>query len=327
MCGDGANDCGALKAAHVGISLSEAESSVASPFTSKQQNISCVPKVIKEGRAALVTSFGVFKIMVCYSLVELGSVIILYNIDANLSSPEFLFIDLCLILNFASIFGLTKAYSVLCTTPPSSSLMSLVPVASIICFLSIATSFQVFANFWIQTYEWFTPFVYQENVNSFLCYENYIVFCVSMFQYITMAVVFSKGKPYREPLYTNRLLMLSLIGTTIICLYLTLFPHEFVSTVMELKVPPMEGRIAAVVISLICFICCFFAEEVLVDLCLERLILRKFKISKRSMNISSENASWEMELPILNTNVNYVAEHVKNGKINNGFIGSTEILS
>jgi P-type E1-E2 ATPase len=35
MCGDGANDCSALKAAHVGISLSEAEASVAAPFTSK----------------------------------------------------------------------------------------------------------------------------------------------------------------------------------------------------------------------------------------------------------------------------------------------------
>ena len=37
----------ALKAAHTGISLSETEASVASPFTSKEANITCVPNVIR----------------------------------------------------------------------------------------------------------------------------------------------------------------------------------------------------------------------------------------------------------------------------------------
>ena len=57
MCGDGANDCGALKTANVGISLSEAEASIAAPFTSKVQNISCVVSLLKEGKVSLTTSF------------------------------------------------------------------------------------------------------------------------------------------------------------------------------------------------------------------------------------------------------------------------------
>jgi magnesium-transporting ATPase (P-type) len=57
MCGDGANDCGALKTADVGISLSEAEASIAAPFTSAVQNIECVVTLLREGRAAMATSF------------------------------------------------------------------------------------------------------------------------------------------------------------------------------------------------------------------------------------------------------------------------------
>ena len=63
MCGDGANDCAALKAADVGLSLSEAEASVAAPFTSRTPDIGCALEVIREGRAALVTSFSCFKYM------------------------------------------------------------------------------------------------------------------------------------------------------------------------------------------------------------------------------------------------------------------------
>ena len=83
MCGDGANDCGALKAAHAGVSLSDTEASVASPFTSKVANISCIPVLIREGRASLVTAFGILKYMACYSICQFASVIILYTVRAD----------------------------------------------------------------------------------------------------------------------------------------------------------------------------------------------------------------------------------------------------
>ena len=75
----------ASKAAHVGISLSEAEASVAAPFTSKIPNISCIPTLMKEGRCALVTSFGVFKYMALYSFIQFISVLILYTNKTNVN--------------------------------------------------------------------------------------------------------------------------------------------------------------------------------------------------------------------------------------------------
>lgn len=328
MCGDGANDCGALKAAHVGISLSDAESSVASPFTAKEQNISCVPKIIREGRAALVTSFGVFKIMVCYSLTELVSVLILYNIDANLSSQEFLFIDLALILNFAAFFGLTKAFSTLSPIPPPCSLMAMVPIASILCFVAVSAFFQVLGNLWMQTYSWFTPFMYDGISQQFLCYENYAVFCVSMFQYITMVVVFSKGKPYREPLYTNLLFSFSLAATTMICIYITLSPHQLLAALLELKIPPVEGRVVIIIVGFLSFVCSFLAESFLVDCFLEKWILGRRQNWRRSKTDYSNNTDW-MKLITKYPNFKYISEnrHSIHGHNNTVFVGSTDAVS
>jgi len=124
FCGDGANDCGALKAADVGISLSEAEASVAAPFTSRVFDISCVPEVIREGRAALVTSFSCFKYMSLYSAIQFTSVSFLYATASNLGDFQFLFIDLLLILPIAIFMGWSGPYPTLSKKRPTASLVS-----------------------------------------------------------------------------------------------------------------------------------------------------------------------------------------------------------
>lgn len=65
----------------MGISLSEAEFSVAASFISHISNISCVFKIIQEGRCALVTSFALFKYMALYSLIQFSSVLILLYVS------------------------------------------------------------------------------------------------------------------------------------------------------------------------------------------------------------------------------------------------------
>uniref|UniRef100_A0A1B6M5K1 Cation-transporting ATPase n=1 Tax=Graphocephala atropunctata TaxID=36148 RepID=A0A1B6M5K1_9HEMI len=238
MCGDGANDCGALKAAHAGISLSEAEASVASPFTSAVANISCVPRVIREGRAALVTSFGVFKFMILYSLMEFMSTIILYSIDSNLTDFEFLFIDVCLVVNFAFFFGRNHAYSgPLVAQAPLTSLLSPIPLVSLLLQVLVMSTFQFISFNVVQKYPWFEPFQYV-GATYYISFENYSVFSVGQFQYIIMAFIFSQGAPYREPIYTNRIFFSSLCVMTCICVYITVSPAQWIIDFLQLRFPP-----------------------------------------------------------------------------------------
>jgi len=75
----------------VGVSLSEAEASIAAPFTSQIQDISCIVVLLKEGRCALTTSFQTFKYIEIYSMIQFITVCCLYAIGSNLSDFQFLY--------------------------------------------------------------------------------------------------------------------------------------------------------------------------------------------------------------------------------------------
>ena len=107
MCGDGANDCGALKQADIGLSLSQAEASISAPFTSQIANISSVVQLIKECRAGLATNFSLFNIMASYSLVQYTTSSIVQLFYSYPADFHYLYWDLADNFFFIVVIGYT----------------------------------------------------------------------------------------------------------------------------------------------------------------------------------------------------------------------------
>ncbi|KAM7098534.1 polyamine-transporting ATPase 13A2 isoform 2-T2 [Molossus nigricans] len=201
MCGDGANDCGALKAADVGISLSQAEASVVAPFTSSMASIECVPMVIREGRCSLDTSFSVFKYMALYSLTQFISVLILYTINTNLGDMQFLAIDLAITTSVAVLMSRTGPALVLGQARPPGALLSVPVLSSLLLQVALVAGVQLGGYFLTVAQPWFVPLnktvPAPDNLPN---YENTVVFLLSSFQYLVLAAAVSKGAPFRRPL-------------------------------------------------------------------------------------------------------------------------------
>ena len=92
----------------------------------------------------------------------------------------------------------TLHWKELSTTPASSSKIQI-----LILLLCCRKYFTVNLRYWGGD-------VCTEEEDPVASLENFAIFAVSQFQYIILVIVFSKGSPYREPIFKNRPLLVSL---------------------------------------------------------------------------------------------------------------------
>ncbi|XP_026077341.1 probable cation-transporting ATPase 13A3 isoform X1 [Carassius auratus] len=294
MCGDGANDCGALKRAHAGISLSELEASVASPFTSTTPSITCVPNLIREGRAALITSFCVFKFMALYSIIQCFSVALLYSIRSNLGDFQFLFIDIAIILLIVFTMSLNSAWKELVAQRPPSGLVSGPLLFSVLTQILICLGFQIMAFLLIRELDWYSkPDFYNcsapHHVDDFTNSTegqtkkiiksdvNTTIFFISSFQYLIVAIVFSKGKPFRQPTYKNWPFVLSALIIIVFLFFIMFFPVAKINTFLQLECVPLSWRVSMVLILLGNTVVSVFIENVVLDVILWKHVFSRDK--------------------------------------------------
>ncbi|XP_059498532.1 polyamine-transporting ATPase 13A3-like [Stegostoma tigrinum] len=289
MCGDGANDCGALKRAHAGISLSELEASVASPFTSKTPDISCVPDLIREGRAALVTSFCVFKFMALYSIIQYLSVLLLYSVLSNLGDVQYLFSDLAIIMSIAFTMSLNSSWKELVPRRPPSSLISVPMLLSVSMQILLSLAFQVTAFLLVKEQPWYETWTPSSNAcnriqgdqssntsvslhneskvdeHNISNYENTTLFFVSCCQYLAVAFVFSKGRPFRQPIYRNYLFMGCILVLYGFIILIMMYPIDVINDYFELVCVPSDWRNKMLFLILANITLCVLVENFLCD--------------------------------------------------------------
>ena len=212
MCGDGANDCAALRTAHVGVSLSPEEASIAAGFTSKTPDVSCIFELLREGKCSLTTSIQTFKYMMLYSMIQFICVTLMMIYITYLTDFQFLVSDLFIIFPLEWFLAMTHPYEKLTYHYPVSGLLSFPVISSILIQTILVFAFQFGGYHILRKYYGFENICdFDENEDPLPCHENTIFFLIAHFQYLTLALAFSVSKPFRQRIYTNWALMIYLV--------------------------------------------------------------------------------------------------------------------
>jgi len=227
-CGDGGNDCGALRAAHAGLALSEAEASVVAPFTGKDKSVMDMVNLLREGRCALATSFAVWKFILSFGQSYIICKLSYVYFDAILPSIDYIFIDLIAEISISFALTLSRPLDKLGPDRPTASLLGPVTVMGVLgqFFINLVFACICWAVIVVDDDYNKWPIKCEDGNSWWLMGDNWEAFnCMNIFifQIFTAGFVFGFGSRFRKPIWENYgLLFVTFMGWLVFTLLLLL---------------------------------------------------------------------------------------------------------
>ncbi|KAJ3601632.1 hypothetical protein NHX12_032600 [Muraenolepis orangiensis] len=273
MCGDGTNDVGALKHAHIGVALLANErisqvlreleedqiqvvklgdASIAAPFTSKLSSIQCICHVIKQGRCTLVTTLQMFKILALNALVLAYSQSVLYLEGVKFSDFQATLQGLLLAGCFLFI-SRSKPLKTLSRERPLPNIFNLYTVLTVLLQFAVHFCSLVYlADQFADIYKEFEPSL----INS-------TVYIMSMAMQMATFAINYKGHPFMESLTENRPLLwsIALSGLAIVGLLSGSSP-EFNEQFALVDIP-MDFKLVIAQVLVVDFVAALLVDRVL----------------------------------------------------------------
>jgi hypothetical protein len=207
MCGDGQNDCGCLKAAHVGVALSNAEASIVAPFTSLDKALPAVLEVLREGRCALASTVSAYSYYIIYGQLETFLQVLSAYFAVTLAEWCWVFLDGLFSMSLAFSIPLSQAAHQLTSRRPTDRLLGAETLFSVCGVLAWNFFFMVLALVVLFQQDWFQCRKWSASGGDLLeivdNYEASVMFLVGGYQYIASAIVMNFGYTFRQPWYRN----------------------------------------------------------------------------------------------------------------------------
>nr|AHW68397.1 putative P-ATPase-V [Nosema pernyi] len=291
MCGDGTNDVGALKMAHIGVALVEGgsttikiedfkddtpqkkllrrlekelsetttakmgDASVAAPFTAKTGSLESILNIIRQGRSALVTTIQMYKILGLNSLVNAFSLSVLDCMGIRFGEVQM--VGSGILVAFAFMF--------LTSNQPLKEISKKRPLTNIFNpYILLSVSLQVIVHiisyfvviFKVKKIE---VLEYKEKFTPSLL--NTSLFYLSTTQQLSTFLVNYIGRPFRESLLENKKLFTCLFCLFTFILYLIFEMNPDFNSFMEV-VPLGEIRTFMLYVIGLDIYACFVLEKI-----------------------------------------------------------------
>ncbi|KAK9708552.1 hypothetical protein K7432_009565 [Basidiobolus ranarum] len=235
MCGDGGNDCGALRASHVGIALSDAEASIVSPFSSSFRSIMSCVELLKQGRAALATSFAGYKYLIMYGQTMSFMKIFTFYFSMTPSQNVWILIDAFITVGLSWAISQSKPAKRLANSRPTARILGPETLSSVLGLIVINHLFVIGAYSFLRKQPFYLCNEFDSSTVDYakwwLLGDNYeaeVSALVALFQFVNSAFIFNLGYKFRARWYRNYALIFLWAAFVVIVSYVELAdPNRF----------------------------------------------------------------------------------------------------
>ena len=259
LCSNNNNDFGALNISDIGLNFNE--KNIGSTFSISEENYthSSILSILLEGKASLVSSIQIFKIIILYGFIQFTAVIILLLRCDFFSNLQFLASDLFIIIPLCYLVSNSESNNKLSYHKLTGDICNFSMYLSLLLQIIISLFFQILSIFILNRNNEI------KNYKAFPTYSNNVLFLISNLQYLIIAISLNISYPFKKNIFRNYLLILFLLIGFSFYAYVIVDPDYYSLHYLNLNYfPSYSFRIILLIIGLLNLVFSYLSESYLV---------------------------------------------------------------